>query len=248
MREDPNQPQIHQRNAAATQPEINHQSAVSSLAPPNVSNSNRMPPPMFLPNPGGIPPPYPRPPFMMGHESLLYQNQRHSWAIGLCDCFSDLKITFLVLLCPCVAFGKIAEIINEGETIWSEPGSLYCFLYIIHAGFMELVDLIWYHLSHNQCFGTMGYEGCVIGFFLATFYNGLYRTKMRRQWHLKGSLSSDYFLHLFCHHCALCQQYRQLEHQGFVVFQGWERNKERHRQAMATMYTQAPPTVQEMSR
>ncbi|KAJ0478115.1 putative PLAC8 motif-containing protein [Helianthus annuus] len=113
---------------------------------------------------------------------------------------------------------------------------------------MELVDLIWYHLSHNQCFGTMGYEGCVIGFFLATFYNGLYRTKMRRQWHLKGSLSSDYFLHLFCHHCALCQQYRQLEHQGFVVFQGWERNKERHRQAMATMYTQAPPTVQEMSR
>ncbi|KAM0069870.1 putative PLAC8 motif-containing protein [Helianthus debilis subsp. tardiflorus] len=246
MREDPNQPQIHQRNAAATQPEINHQSA-SSLAPPNVSNSNRMPP-MFFPNPGGIPPPYPRPPFMMGHESLLYQNQRHSWAIGLCDCFSDLKITFLVLFCPCVAFGKIAEIINEGETIWSEPGSLYCFLYIIHAGFMELVDLIWYHLSHNQCFGTMGYEGCVIGFFLATFYNGLYRTKMRRQWHLKGSLSSDYFLHLFCHHCALCQQYRQLEHQGFVVFQGWERNKERHRQAMATMYTQAPPTVQEMSR
>lgn len=104
--------------------------------------------------------------------------------------------------------------------VWSEPGGLYCFLYIIHVGFMELVDLIWSILFRRQCFGSVGYEGCIIGFLLATFYNGLYRTKMRRQWRLKGSLSSDYCLHLFCHPCALCQQYRQLEHQGFIVIQG----------------------------
>ncbi|KAJ0478116.1 putative PLAC8 motif-containing protein [Helianthus annuus] len=153
MREDPNQPQIHQRNAAATQPEINHQSAVSSLAPPNVSNSNRMPPPMFLPNPGGIPPPYPRPPFMMGHESLLYQNQRHSWAIGLCDCFSDLKITFLVLLCPCVAFGKIAEIINEGET--SKPFKNPLFMKPVHKPLKPIKP---FKLKHVGCFGGFGIQ------------------------------------------------------------------------------------------
>ncbi|KAI3828842.1 hypothetical protein L1987_02952 [Smallanthus sonchifolius] len=102
--------------------EINHQSP--SPAPPTMQNSHQMPP-MFWPHSGGIPPPYPRPPFVMGPESILYHNQRHSWAIGLCDCFSDLKISLLVLLCPCVAFGKIAEIINEGETRWERNKERY---------------------------------------------------------------------------------------------------------------------------
>lgn len=85
---------------------------------------------------------------------------------------------------------------------------------------MEILDYIWLILFKHKCFGAMGYQGWIVGFILATFYNGLYRTKMRRQWNLKGSLSSDYCLHLWCHQCALCQQYRQLEHQGFIVFQG----------------------------
>nr|XP_043630475.1 protein PLANT CADMIUM RESISTANCE 11-like [Erigeron canadensis] len=246
MKEEPNQSQIHQRNAPQALPptaEINHQSPL----PAPMENGNPMAPMYYWPHSAGLPPPYPPPAFIMGQESIHYLNQRHSWAIGLFDCFSDIKICFLVLLCPCVAFGKIAEIVNEGETIWSEPGALYCFLYIIHIGFMELVDFIWFFLFRHQCFGSMGYQGCVVGFILATFYNGLYRTKIRRQWHLKGSLLSDYCIHLFCHQCALCQQYRQLEHQGLIVFQGWGRNKERYRQAMATIYPQAPP-VQEMSR
>ncbi|KAI7738289.1 hypothetical protein M8C21_024386 [Ambrosia artemisiifolia] len=116
MREDPNQSQIHQRNAAATHPEINQQS--SPRPPPNV-------PLVFWPNSAGLPPPYPQPPYVMGHESILYHNQRHSWATGLCDCFSDLRISLLVLLCPCVAFGKIAEIVNEGETRWERNKERY---------------------------------------------------------------------------------------------------------------------------
>jgi len=252
MNEDPNQSQIHQRNVPpppAVSRGANTNDQNPSQAPSDMQNNNQIMQ-MVWPNVSAPPPPYPpHAPFIVGQESsMLNRNQRYSWAIGLCDCFSDLKISFLVLLCPCVAFGKIAEIVNEGETIWSEPGALYCFLYVIHIGFMELVDFIWFLLFNHKCFGSMGYPGCIVGFILATFYNGLYRTKIRRQWRLKGSMSSDYCIHLFCHQCALCQQYRQLEHQGFIVFQGWERNKERYRQAMARMYPQAPPTVQEMSR
>ncbi|KVH91894.1 Uncharacterized protein family Cys-rich [Cynara cardunculus var. scolymus] len=248
MKEDPQRSQIHQRNAPPvipTLPKINHQCSSSSTSS-SVSNMHTVP--TLWPNGLIFPPPYPPPPFVVGQEPIYYPDERHSWAIGLFDCFSDLKISFLVLLCPCVAFGKIAEIVNEGETIWTEPGSLYCFLYIVQVGFMEIVDFIWFILFKDRCIGSMSYQGWIIGFILATFYNGLYRTKLRRQWNLKGSLTSDYCLHLFCHQCALCQQYRQLEHQGFIVFQGWERNKERFRQTMTVMYPQAPPVVQEMSR
>ncbi|KAI3681976.1 hypothetical protein L2E82_50286 [Cichorium intybus] len=132
--------------------------------------------PIFWPNSGGLPPPYP-PPSAVGQEPIYYpNNQAQSWAIGLYDCYSDFKISFLVLLCPCVAFGKIAEIVNEGETSWTEPGTLYCFLYVVQIGFMELLD---YTVTE---------------------------TDVR-----------------------------------------WERNMERYRYA-TTMYPQAPPLVQEMSR
>ncbi|KAL7596903.1 hypothetical protein Lser_V15G30444 [Lactuca serriola] len=223
MKQTPNQSQIHHRNPPPPpfmQPTTTINSQFTSPRSSNVQNGNQMMP-MFWPNSGGIPPPFPLPtPLAAGQEPIYYPNPPNSWAVGLYDCFSDFKISVLVLLCPCVAFGKIAEIVNEGETSWTEPGSLYCFLYVVQIGFMEILDYIWLILFKHKCFGAMGYQGWIVGFILATFYNGLYRTKMRRQWNLKGSLSSDYCLHLWCHQCALCQQYRQLEHQGFIVFQG----------------------------
>nr|GEY18710.1 protein plant cadmium resistance 2-like [Tanacetum cinerariifolium] len=119
MNEDPNQSQIHQRNVPppAVPPVANTNDQNPSQAPSDMQNNNQITQ-MVWPNASALPPPYPPlAPLVVGQESsILNRNQRNSWAIGLCDCFSDLKISFLVLLCPCVAFGKIAEIVNEGET------------------------------------------------------------------------------------------------------------------------------------
>ncbi|KAF5179038.1 hypothetical protein FRX31_031381 [Thalictrum thalictroides] len=40
------------------------------------------------------------------------------WTTGLYDCFDDPSICFLTCCCPCITFGQIAEIIDEGKTCW----------------------------------------------------------------------------------------------------------------------------------
>ncbi|KAM2655382.1 hypothetical protein EV1_011027 [Malus domestica] len=35
---------------------------------------------------------------------------------------------------------------------------------------------------------------------------------------------NDCCVHFFCHSCALCQEYRELENRGFNVTIGWEQN------------------------
>ncbi|KAF3601087.1 hypothetical protein F2Q69_00036538, partial [Brassica cretica] len=39
------------------------------------------------------------------------------WTTGLYDCFSeDISTCYFTWFCPCVAFGRIAEILDKGET------------------------------------------------------------------------------------------------------------------------------------
>jgi len=60
-----------------------------------MQNFNQTVPP-FWPNGPILPPPYPPPPFVAGgQEPIYYSDQRHSWAIGLFDCFSDIKISMI---------------------------------------------------------------------------------------------------------------------------------------------------------
>ncbi|GJU56776.1 hypothetical protein Tco_1234542 [Tanacetum coccineum] len=117
MNEDPNQSQIHQRNVPppAVPPVANTNDQNPSQAPSDMQNNNQITQ-MVWPNASALPPPYPPlAPLVVGQESsILNRNQRNSWAIG-----------FLVLLCPCVAFGKIAEIVNEGETRWERNKERY---------------------------------------------------------------------------------------------------------------------------
>ncbi|KAL8225589.1 hypothetical protein R6Q57_018146 [Mikania cordata] len=78
---------------------------------------------------------------------------------------------------------------------------------------------------------------------------------MRRKYKLKGSLIEDCAINAFCGWCALCQQYRELDHQGFNVSIGilrvshtrWHENKRRERQAVA-IFRLIPPEEQEMQR
>ncbi|XP_074337444.1 protein PLANT CADMIUM RESISTANCE 2-like isoform X2 [Apium graveolens] len=39
-----------------------------------------------------------------------------SWSSGLCGCFSDVPNCCLTFFCPCITFGRIAEIVDNGNT------------------------------------------------------------------------------------------------------------------------------------
>ncbi|KAG6671465.1 hypothetical protein I3842_16G004500 [Carya illinoinensis] len=47
------------------------------------------------------------------------------WSSGLCDCCDDVSSCCLTCWCPCVAFGRIAEIVDRGSTSCGVSGALY---------------------------------------------------------------------------------------------------------------------------
>ncbi|CAA7033763.1 unnamed protein product [Microthlaspi erraticum] len=73
---------------------------------------------------------------------------------------------------------------------------------------------------------------CVTG--CACFYSCFYRTKIRKQYNLKGDDCEDCLLHFFCEVCALTQAYRELNHRGFDVSLGWHGNVGRQSGGVAT--------------
>ncbi|KAK8657417.1 hypothetical protein V6N13_035658 [Hibiscus sabdariffa] len=73
----------------------------------------------------------------------------------------------------------------------------------------------------------------------------VHRRKMREEFGLKQSPCHDFFVHCFCHYCALCQEYRELKNQGFDMKLGWDENEERMQNRGVTM---APVTEGEMKR
>ncbi|XP_010265360.1 PREDICTED: cell number regulator 2-like [Nelumbo nucifera] len=47
------------------------------------------------------------------------------WSTGLCDCCDDFSSCCLTCWCPCVTFGRIAEIVDRGSTSCGVSGALY---------------------------------------------------------------------------------------------------------------------------
>ncbi|XP_062158002.1 protein PLANT CADMIUM RESISTANCE 2-like [Alnus glutinosa] len=47
------------------------------------------------------------------------------WSSGLCDCCNDVSSCCLTCWCPCVTFGRIAEIVDRGSTSCAVSGALY---------------------------------------------------------------------------------------------------------------------------
>nr|XP_043627125.1 cell number regulator 2-like [Erigeron canadensis] len=51
-----------------------------------------------------------------------------AWSTGLCDCFEDSSNCCLTCCCPCITFGRIAEVVDEGTTSCGTSGTIYSIL------------------------------------------------------------------------------------------------------------------------
>ncbi|KAI9126276.1 hypothetical protein K1719_002697 [Acacia pycnantha] len=58
------------------------------------------------------------------------------WSSGLCGCCSDCGTCCLTLCCPCITFGRIAEVVDRGTTSCCVQGALF---YIL-GGFTHLLS------------------------------------------------------------------------------------------------------------
>ncbi|KAK1376544.1 Cell number regulator like [Heracleum sosnowskyi] len=186
-----------------------------------------MPPPLHYQPAPWVPPPgqYNADPGMYGPGFPAYEynypGYLRTWNTDLCDCSSDMRNCFVTAVCPCVTFGQISEIINEGQTSCWEG----CMLYAIVSLFLGA--------------GTAG--------LLTGIFGGWYRNKLREKYKLRGTIFNDFLVHALCEPCALCQEYRELGRFGFEVPLGWKENMEMQKAATA-VYQVAPVIQQGMMR
>ncbi|GAY47018.1 cell number regulator 2 [Citrus sinensis] len=152
------------------------------------------------------PPPWPPPPLASRLANTTTSNNAIAsapkpWSTGLCDCCDDVSSCCLTCWCPCVAFGRIAEIVDRGSTSCGVSGSLYAIILCL--------------------------TGC------SCLYSCFYRSKLRGQYFLEESPCTDCCIHCCCEECSLCQEYRELTHQGFDMSIGWHGNMARQKRLAA---------------
>ncbi|XP_052196325.1 protein PLANT CADMIUM RESISTANCE 2-like [Diospyros lotus] len=73
-----------------------------------------------------ISPGLPYPPSGLHHPGTGGQ-----WSTGLCHCFDDPANAFITCFCPCITFGQIAEIVNQGSRSCAARGGIYALLMLI---------------------------------------------------------------------------------------------------------------------
>ncbi|CAL5043385.1 unnamed protein product [Urochloa decumbens] len=47
------------------------------------------------------------------------------WSVGLCSCFGDVGTCCLTCWCPCVTFGRVAEVVDKGSTMLHERDTVF---------------------------------------------------------------------------------------------------------------------------
>uniref|UniRef100_A0A0E0KL13 Cadmium resistance protein n=1 Tax=Oryza punctata TaxID=4537 RepID=A0A0E0KL13_ORYPU len=51
-----------------------------------------------------------------------------AWSSGLFDCFDDCGLCCMTCWCPCITFGRVAEMVDRGSTSCGTGGALYALL------------------------------------------------------------------------------------------------------------------------
>ncbi|XP_057960884.1 protein PLANT CADMIUM RESISTANCE 2-like [Malania oleifera] len=112
-----------------------------SSAPNDYRNYSSAPPPpdapLFTPIGAstGTPPsstssyysdgPTPRPPPQIRSKTKI------PWSSGLCDCRNDVRTCCITCWCPCITFGRIAEIVDKGSSSCGFNGALYTLIFCV---------------------------------------------------------------------------------------------------------------------
>ncbi|XP_057951072.1 protein PLANT CADMIUM RESISTANCE 4-like [Malania oleifera] len=120
--------------------------------------------------------------------------QTEGWKTGLFDCMHDPTNALVTFCFPCVTFGQVAEIVDNGHTSCATSGLLYGLI----AAFIGVPCIM----------------SCT------------YRTKLRSKYGLMETPAPDWVTHFLCECCALCQEYRELQHRGMDPAIGWMGNQQ----------------------
>ncbi|KAK9156526.1 hypothetical protein Scep_003100 [Stephania cephalantha] len=116
------------------------------------------------------------------------------WNSGICACCDDPQSCCIGLVCPCYVYGRNAEILGSGSFIGS------CLAHCI----------LWGGSTALCCLVTdgilLGLSGCVVG-----GYAYRYRRALRSKYNLPEEPCGDFTTHAFCHLCAICQEYREIQ-------------------------------------
>ncbi|CAL9187754.1 unnamed protein product [Musa hybrid cultivar] len=115
------------------------------------------------------------------------------WSSGICACFDDMQSCCVGAVCPCFLFGKNAEFLGSGTLAGS------CMTHFI----------LWGLVNSLCCLFTGGLLAAVPGSMVACYACG-YRKTLRAKYNLQEAPCGDLTTHLFCHLCAICQEYREI--------------------------------------
>ncbi|CAN1181397.1 Protein PLANT CADMIUM RESISTANCE 2 [Linum perenne] len=77
---------------------------------------------------GVLPYQYPPPPVAAFNPLAIPAGSPLPWSTGLCDCLDDCSSCCLTIWCPCITFGRIAEIVDRGSTPCLLNGALYALM------------------------------------------------------------------------------------------------------------------------
>ncbi|KAJ0104692.1 hypothetical protein Patl1_19123 [Pistacia atlantica] len=117
-----------------------------------------------------------------------------AWKSGLFACCNNPCNALVTALLPCVTFGQVAEMVDDGNIACCTSIMLYM----------------------GMCFGLcVGIGLCCKWKYGLCKQTAEYRTKLRNKFNLAESPALDWVTHLCCHCCALCQEYRELQSRGF---------------------------------
>ncbi|GJP56484.1 hypothetical protein CLOM_g15551 [Closterium sp. NIES-68] len=90
-----------------------------------------VPNPAPAPVPAGYPAPAPTVPPPVQFNAV----PMGAWSTGCCACFDDMEACCCAFWCPCVSFGRVAEIVTDGNVAMEEACALWALVaFCIGAG------------------------------------------------------------------------------------------------------------------
>lgn len=132
---------------------------------------------------------------------------------------------------PCVTFGQIAEILDEGQSCkynFSDTVSNYKNVWALTINYLikkpkkkmkHLISSVANFCVVACC--TQGFVYVILSLFACNcLLSCVYRGKLRKKYGLQGNSFCDCCVHCFCETCALCQEHAELRSRGLDPSRG----------------------------